>query len=194
MCRMPGDWSRGGRGMRKRYGPERNVTVPDVQTTPNTRRPSPTRTAERTTRLGIAERTTRLGMAEHRYPASAWGNPWFPHGPPPGSCWRIGVPRFELGTSPTRTERATRLRRGGTRGSPTGPLVDRAGASGCPDSNWGPLRPERSALPGFGVGGPHGPPPGSCWRIGVPRFELGTSPTRTERATRLRHTPDRAIG
>src|SRR3954453_2041666 len=26
-------------------------------------------------------------------------------------------------------------------------------------------------------------------RIGVPRFELGTSPTRTERATRLRHTP-----
>src|SRR5579875_867937 len=132
---------------------------------------------------------------------------------------------------------ATRLRRGGTRGSPTGPLLDRAGASGCPDSNWGPLRPERSALPGFGVGEPvvpprapswivlahrgaqirtgdlsdpngarypasawgnpwfpHGPPPGSCWRIGVPRFELGTSPTRTERATRLRHTPDRAIG
>jgi hypothetical protein len=29
---------------------------------------------------------------------------------------------------------------------------------------------------------------GSC--IGVPRFELGTSPTRTERATRLRHTPN----
>src|SRR5581483_4809494 len=27
--------------------------------------------------------------------------------------------------------------------------------------------------------------------IGVPRFELGTSPTRTERATRLRHTPGR---
>ena len=26
--------------------------------------------------------------------------------------------------------------------------------------------------------------------IGVPRFELGTSPTRTERATRLRHTPE----
>ena len=26
-------------------------------------------------------------------------------------------------------------------------------------------------------------------KIGVPRFELGTSPTRTERATRLRHTP-----
>ena len=26
-------------------------------------------------------------------------------------------------------------------------------------------------------------------QIGVPRFELGTSPTRTERATRLRHTP-----
>src|SRR6476620_3107356 len=25
--------------------------------------------------------------------------------------------------------------------------------------------------------------------IGVPRFELGASPTRTERATRLRHTP-----
>jgi putative hydrolase of the HAD superfamily len=30
--------------------------------------------------------------------------------------------------------------------------------------------------------------------IGVPRFELGTSPTRTERATRLRHTPDSGIG
>ncbi len=28
--------------------------------------------------------------------------------------------------------------------------------------------------------------------IGVPRFELGTSPTRTERATRLRHTPKTA--
>jgi putative hydrolase of the HAD superfamily len=28
-------------------------------------------------------------------------------------------------------------------------------------------------------------------KIGVPRFELGTSPTRTERATRLRHTPSR---
>src|SRR5207253_10973756 len=26
--------------------------------------------------------------------------------------------------------------------------------------------------------------------VGVPRFELGTSPTRTERATRLRYTPD----
>src|SRR5436305_14895528 len=25
--------------------------------------------------------------------------------------------------------------------------------------------------------------------VGVPRFELGASPTRTERATRLRHTP-----
>src|SRR5687767_11401121 len=32
------------------------------------------------------------------------------------------------------------------------------------------------------------PPPASD-AIGVPRFELGTSPTRTERATRLRHTP-----
>jgi len=30
---------------------------------------------------------------------------------------------------------------------------------------------------------------GSPALIGVPRFELGTSPTRTERATRLRHTP-----
>src|SRR5439155_5594082 len=27
--------------------------------------------------------------------------------------------------------------------------------------------------------------------VGVPRFELGASPTRTERATRLRHTPRR---
>src|SRR5579875_2792329 len=183
MCRMPGDWSRGGRGMRKRYGPERNVTVPDVQTTPNTRRPSPTRTAERTTRLGIAERTTRLGMAEHRYPASAWGNPWFPHGPPPGLCWRIGVPRFELGTSPTRTERATRLRRGGSRGAPTGPPPDRAGAPGGPDSHrgaqirTGDLSDANGArYPASAWGNPwfpHGPPPGSCWRIGVPRFELG---------------------
>src|SRR5204862_7851794 len=32
---------------------------------------------------------------------------------------------------------------------------------------------------------------GSPAPIGVPRFELGTSPTRTERATRLRHTPSR---
>src|SRR4029453_8368160 len=30
--------------------------------------------------------------------------------------------------------------------------------------------------------------------IGVPRFELGTSPTRTERATRLRHTPRTVTG
>src|SRR5204863_9895257 len=34
-----------------------------------------------------------------------------------------------------------------------------------------------------------GKPWGSPALIGVPRFELGTSPTRTERATRLRHTP-----
>ena len=34
-----------------------------------------------------------------------------------------------------------------------------------------------------------GEPQGSPMLIGVPRFELGTSPTRTERATRLRHTP-----
>ena len=34
-----------------------------------------------------------------------------------------------------------------------------------------------------------GEPRGSPMPIGVPRFELGTSPTRTERATRLRHTP-----
>jgi uncharacterized membrane protein YphA (DoxX/SURF4 family) len=36
-----------------------------------------------------------------------------------------------------------------------------------------------------------GEPLGSPAPIGVPRFELGTSPTRTERATRLRHTPKR---
>src|SRR5262249_18349650 len=30
---------------------------------------------------------------------------------------------------------------------------------------------------------------GSPASVGVPRFELGASPTRTERATRLRHTP-----
>ena len=39
--------------------------------------------------------------------------------------------------------------------------------------------------------GAHG---GTSWfprdLIGVPRFELGASPTRTERATRLRHTPE----
>src|SRR5262245_10808090 len=35
---------------------------------------------------------------------------------------------------------------------------------------------------------------GSPAQIGVPRFELGTSPTRTERATRLRHTPSAAKG
>ena len=34
-----------------------------------------------------------------------------------------------------------------------------------------------------------GEPRGSPTLVGVPRFELGTSPTRTERATRLRHTP-----
>jgi hypothetical protein len=33
------------------------------------------------------------------------------------------------------------------------------------------------------------PPPGRG--IGAPRFELGTSPTRTVRATRLRHAPER---
>ncbi len=36
-------------------------------------------------------------------------------------------------------------------------------------------------------GGTEAPP----HAVGVPRFELGTSPTRTERATRLRHTPRR---
>ena len=39
-----------------------------------------------------------------------------------------------------------------------------------------------------GLAGEPGVPPRL---IGVPRFELGTSPTRTERATRLRHTPSR---
>src|SRR4051794_20344737 len=42
------------------------------------------------------------------------------------------------------------------------------------------------AGPEGGLMGEPGVPP--CL-IGVPRFELGTSPTRTERATRLRHTP-----
>jgi hypothetical protein len=41
--------------------------------------------------------------------------------------------------------------------------------------------------------GVHGGTMGSpVLTIGVPRFELGTSPTRTERATRLRHTPSSA--
>src|ERR671936_507325 len=40
--------------------------------------------------------------------------------------------------------------------------------------------------------GPHGGNMVSPVGIGVPRFELGTSPTRTERATRLRHTPSAA--
>ena len=35
------------------------------------------------------------------------------------------------------------------------------------------------------------PSPSRFSTIGVPRFELGASPTRTERATRLRHTPSR---
>src|SRR5262249_47518126 len=36
---------------------------------------------------------------------------------------------------------------------------------------------------------PHSQIPTPARLIGVPRFELGASPTRTERATRLRHTP-----
>ena len=39
------------------------------------------------------------------------------------------------------------------------------------------------------VRNPHSRIPHSAGKIGVPRFELGASPTRTERATRLRHTP-----
>jgi hypothetical protein len=42
--------------------------------------------------------------------------------------------------------------------------------------------------------GAHGGNMVSPVTIGVPRFELGTSPTRTERATRLRHTPGREQG
>ena len=71
---------------------------------------------------------------------------------------------------------------------------------------WAPSRHEQSTARGRSRARPGGRPamPNPCHAakegagggttgspalIGVPRFELGTSPTRTERATRLRHTP-----
>ena len=46
---------------------------------------------------------------------------------------------------PVAVESNAAAREGGTRGKPS---VSPAIQSGCPDLNWGPLRPERSALPG----------------------------------------------
>src|SRR5262249_3355531 len=78
----------------------------------------------------------------------------------------IGVPRSEPGTSPTR--------RGAACGADISARTSRARAP------VGNEQPRRSNKKGPAMRGPS---------IGVPRFELGTSPTRTERATRLRHTP-----
>src|SRR5262249_33141752 len=78
----------------------------------------------------------------------------------------IGVPRSEPGTSPTR--------RGAASGADIHGRTSRARAPG------GNEQPRRSHKKGPAMRGPS---------IGVPRFELRTSPTRTERATRLRHTP-----
>src|SRR6185436_3548319 len=54
--------------------------------------------------------------------------------PKPGSRRREAQPR----------QRFPRQEGGGSRGKPGFPRAK----SGCPDLNWGPLRPERSALPG----------------------------------------------
>jgi hypothetical protein len=57
-------------------------------------------------------------------------------------------------------------------------------------SQEGAQEREAAAEPGL----PGGAAAGQGSEIGVPRFELGTSPTRTERATRLRHTPTTDTG
>ena len=41
-----------------------------------------------------------------------------------------------------------RVRASGVRAGSAGETASPPRVSGCPDSNWGPLRPERSALPG----------------------------------------------
>jgi hypothetical protein len=68
---------------------------------------------------------------------------------------------------------------------------DRSGGSGAED--YRPSRGERSTR-GSGDGGSGVAVPPRFNQapeepIGAPRFELGTSPTRTVRATRLRHAP-----
>src|SRR5262249_60698249 len=109
----------------------------------------------------------------------------------------FGGPRAELARPSERSHLAARTKRA--------PRCE-ALPSGSPDLNRGPLRPAEAPLaaPTFqgarsrarAPGGNEQPrrshKKGLAMRgpsIGVPRFELGTSPTRTERATRLRHTP-----
>src|SRR5436853_3318027 len=56
--------------------------------------------------------------------------------------------------------------------------------SGCPDSNWGPLRPERSALPGCAT--PRGGPKSSHFRRRPVTFLRLCCPYRQQwRATRM---------
>ena len=58
--------------------------------------------------------------------------------------------RLELGVEEGQDLVACCAHRGKSRSRQTlpGPRCGPGSASGCPDSNWGPLRPERSALPG----------------------------------------------
>ena len=73
------------------------------------------------------------------------------------------------------------------RPAPTAPadVRDLARVERCsPAKAHGPSLPSRAPRKRERQRGAEAPLP-----IGVPRFELGTSPTRTERATRLRHTP-----
>ena len=96
--------------------------------------------------------------------------------PPDRSLTTISPERYEsadynLPTRPTgREEAASRQRGTGLNPNDTKPTTWR-GASLC-----------RRKYRGIGLVGP-------IPRIGAPRFELGTSPTRTVRATRLRHAP-----
>ena len=86
----------------------------------------------------------------------------------------IGAPGFEPGTSP------------GGRGRSPCAARDREGKgaqSGRPDLNRGPHRVGGDGLPARRATARGGN------SIGAPGFEPGTSPTRTVRATRLRHAP-----
>ncbi len=91
------------------------------------------------------------------------------------------------GGSPARSTRTTPEKPDAAAAASTA----RASASMAPESTCRRVRREvvAAALRWRGrVGSPSGPA-----SIGAPRFELGTSPTRTVRATRLRHAPERAI-
>ena len=90
--------------------------------------------------------------------------------------------RRDCGAPAARSPRAVRVNglRSGNRGSRRPPRVSRSYGSIAPEAGWW-----RCGCQGGVRGGTRFPPR----LIGVPRFELGTSPTRTERATRLRHTP-----